>query len=82
MNPSLKLKSFAAAFLVAICLPVALWSQVVTGTITGTVQDSTGAVIPGVRITILKQRGPAAVRRSVIYRRVACMITTRIRKGR
>ncbi len=40
---------FALTF---VCLPLSLKSQVDTGTILGTVHDNTGAVIPGVAVTI------------------------------
>ena len=31
------------------------WAQVTTGTISGTVKDSTGAVLPGAKVVILNQ---------------------------
>ena len=46
----------AAVFLVCIglvsCLPAAAAAQAVTGTIVGTVVDSTGAVVAGAKVTI------------------------------
>ena len=45
------------AFFVAICLAPALAAQETTGTITGVVTDDSGAVLPGVTVTL---KGPAA----------------------
>ncbi len=45
-----------AALFVCLCLPAAVWAQQALGNITGTVQDSTGAVIPGAKITITNEQ--------------------------
>src|SRR5258706_5214027 len=40
------------AALAAVVISSALWAQSERGTITGTVQDATGAVVPGARISL------------------------------
>src|SRR5580704_11967940 len=44
-----------------IALAVRLWSQVATGTITGVVKDSTGAVILAANVTVTEQQTGTAV---------------------
>src|SRR5262245_16028707 len=39
-------------FLVLVCAALPAWSQVATGSITGTVKDSSGALLPGVNVTL------------------------------
>src|SRR5215813_5270804 len=41
-----------AALCAAVLLSSALWAQSERGTITGTVQDATGAVVPGAKVTL------------------------------
>jgi hypothetical protein len=43
-------------------LPLRLWPQFATGTITGVVKDPTGAVIPGASVTVTEQQTGAAVK--------------------
>src|SRR6266849_5480134 len=47
--------------LILFALPAHLWPQVATGTITGVVRDSTGAVIPGVTVTAVEQQTGTSV---------------------
>ena len=49
-------KSYACTLVVACVLAVPAFAQVDQGRIAGTVKDSTGAVIPGVTITVLNTR--------------------------
>ena len=51
----------AGVTLVLLLLSVSAHAQILYGSITGTVTDKTGAVIPGVAVTITNQ-GTAAVR--------------------
>ena len=44
-----------AFFLLALAWSAALQAQVTTGTISGTVADSTGAVLPGTKVTVLNE---------------------------
>jgi len=46
------MKTTPVAFVLALCLAVSMSGQTPTGTVQGTVTDSTGAVIPGARIVI------------------------------
>ena len=48
------------AFLLALCLPLATHAQKFTGTITGTVTDPSGAVVPGVSVTVVNDRTGAS----------------------
>src|SRR5258707_893809 len=41
-----------AALCAAMLMSTALWSQSERGTITGAVQDATGAVVPGAKVTL------------------------------
>lgn len=41
-------------FLLLACVSTALWAQVDRGSITGTVTDTTGSVIPGVAVTVIE----------------------------
>ncbi|MCS6875086.1 MAG: carboxypeptidase-like regulatory domain-containing protein, partial [Pyrinomonadaceae bacterium] len=57
------MKSLIWLILVVTCLSVAAIGQELTGTIVGTVRDTTGAVIPGATITVRdQQKGKAVVR--------------------
>src|SRR3954454_6595245 len=47
-----KMRNVAQFFCVLLCLPVFAFSQAATGTITGTVSDQSGAVIPGVTVDV------------------------------
>lgn len=49
----LSLRSLAAVALLAVLVPVLSRAQDATARITGTVTDSTGAVIPGVQVTVI-----------------------------
>ena len=49
---SVRVATFFGPFLVCLALCQFLFAQVNSGTITGTVTDSTGAVVPGVTITV------------------------------
>src|SRR5258707_12614163 len=44
-----------------LAFPAHLWPQATTGTITGVVKDTTGAVIPGVSVTVTEQQTGTAV---------------------
>ena len=47
------MKRVVVGIVAAACLlPAALWAQAVTGTILGAITDSTGAVMPGVTVTL------------------------------
>lgn len=46
-------KHFLMLALMAACLTVSAYAQLQTGNIAGTVQDATGAVIPGVTVTLM-----------------------------
>ena len=48
--------SLAAPCLV-ILLPLVLWAQLYTGTVTGVVTDPSGAVVPGARLQVEEQSG-------------------------
>src|SRR5712675_2342446 len=45
--------------------PLSLFSQGTSGTITGVVQDATGALIPGVQVVLINQEQGAASRQTV-----------------
>ena len=47
-------------FLLALCLPLTTHAQKFTGTITGTVTDPSGAVVPGVSVTVVNDRTGAS----------------------
>ncbi|PYS12394.1 MAG: hypothetical protein DMG17_20960, partial [Acidobacteria bacterium] len=47
----MKLLGMCSALLVSLLIPPLLMSQAVTGGIRGTIQDESGAVIPGVSLT-------------------------------
>src|SRR6266704_1825590 len=47
-------------FLLALCLPLTTHAQNFTGTITGTVTDPSGAVVPGVSVTVVNDRTGAS----------------------
>src|SRR6266566_4475620 len=47
-------------FLLALCLPLTTHAQKSTGTITGTVTDPSGAVVPGVSVTLVNDRTGAS----------------------
>ena len=57
----MKRKSFALVFLVGLVVVFTSHAQVTTGTISGTVADSTGAVLPGAKIEV-QNEGTGAVR--------------------
>lgn len=46
--------SFWKVLLLFVCASTVLWAQVDRGTITGAVTDSTGAVVPGVSVTLVE----------------------------
>ena len=46
------LLAFAAAAVTSLALPTAARAQAVYGSIAGTIEDSTGAALPGVNVTI------------------------------
>ncbi len=54
--------TWAGACLLVVCAPAWAGAQVTTGWITGTIHDSTGAVLPGVTVTVT---GPALQRESL-----------------
>ena len=49
------MKKTAYAGLALLFVVSAAWAQVTTGTISGTVRDSTGAVLPGAELVILNE---------------------------
>ena len=58
---SLTTRVFVVLFVMLI-LGLAAWGQISTGTIIGSVEDSTGAVVPNAAITIVHQAGWRAAR--------------------
>jgi hypothetical protein len=55
---------FALVLVLALAAPAAAQSQAVNGTIEGTIVDSSGAVLPGVTVTVTNT--DTGARRSVI----------------
>ena len=49
------------AILTSILLSLTAWAQIKSSTITGTVTDSTGAVIPGANVTVINQETNVAM---------------------
>ena len=47
-----RLLSLVAAVLLAVVAPVAAQSQAINGSIEGTIKDTSGAVLPGVTVTL------------------------------
>ena len=47
--------SLGAALLYLLLFSGTLWAQVTTGTISGTVEDSSGAAVPGTKVVILNE---------------------------
>jgi len=52
MLKRIALSLVSVAFLLALIPPASLWGQTATGQITGTVKDPSGAVMPGVKVTV------------------------------
>ncbi len=57
---SKKFNYLASAFALLICFSVIAFGQATTGTIEGTITDSTGAVVPGVEVTIASRTSSQA----------------------
>ena len=51
----MRIKGFALFVICAVVCVFSGYAQVTTGTISGTVKDSTGAVLPGVQVVILNE---------------------------
>ena len=49
-------RASCAVALFALMIPVHAWAQVSTGTVTGTVKDGQGGVIPGATVTLTNER--------------------------
>src|SRR4026208_658266 len=62
---SKRLKATLLCIILALGLSVPLFAQGTTGSITGVVQDATGAVIPGVQVSLLNQDQSAVSRQTV-----------------
>src|ERR1700753_2548376 len=48
------MRLFWKVLMLIACTPAVLWAQVDRGTITGTVTDTSGAVVPGVLVTLVE----------------------------
>jgi protocatechuate 3,4-dioxygenase beta subunit len=59
----MRMRALGVAF-ACVALAIAAWGQVITGTISGTVRDNTGAILPGVSIQV--QNADTGVGRSLI----------------
>src|SRR5256885_1287087 len=54
------MRLFARSFLSLVCFGLALWAQSDRGTITGTVADPTGALVPGAALSLKNSETGAA----------------------
>src|SRR5262245_52444468 len=62
MNSSHRASRVATAVFASFALPICLWSQFASGTITGVVKDSTNAIIQGAVVTVTEQQTGTAIK--------------------